>query len=160
VYYCCITTGSGICSLSHRLSTPLQRLLQRCVWPAVSQCLGCAMAATMWIGVVWHTAVGRHECAVREGQLLSGHSPELDFGGISSRNLGSHTMKIEHENRTFVTLKSASPGSETRAERNGLVYGYDTAFGELVVFTSYRGSCALTPASRSGVRTGWIFVNP
>ena len=48
VYYCCITTGSGICSLSHRLSTPLQRLLQRCVWPAVSQCLGCAMAAIDW----------------------------------------------------------------------------------------------------------------
>jgi hypothetical protein len=55
VYYCCITTGSGICSLSHRLSTPLQRLLQRCVWPAVSQYLGCAMAATLglvWCGVV------------------------------------------------------------------------------------------------------------
>jgi hypothetical protein len=49
-------------------------------------------------------------------------------------------MKIEHEKRTFVTLKSASPRSEsqeTRAERDGLVYAYDTAFGELVVFTSY-----------------------
>jgi hypothetical protein len=63
VYYCCITTGSGICSLSHRLSTPLQRLLQRCVWPAVSQCLGCAMATTDWCGEVWYSSGAARVCS-------------------------------------------------------------------------------------------------
>jgi hypothetical protein len=65
---------------------------------------------------VTHSGGAPRVCgAVREGQLASGHSPEFDFGAFPIRNLGSHTvhtMKIEHENRTFVTLKSASPGSE------------------------------------------------
>jgi hypothetical protein len=40
-----------------------------------------------WCGEVWYTAVGRHECAVREGQLSSGHSPEFDFGAFPLQNL-------------------------------------------------------------------------
>jgi hypothetical protein len=46
-------------------------------------------------GLVWYTAVGRHECAVREGQLSRGHSPEFDFGAFPVQNLGSHSMKID-----------------------------------------------------------------
>jgi hypothetical protein len=102
-----------------------------------------------WCGVVWcgvtgvvHRGGAARVCGtvLREGQLSSGHSPEFDFGAFPLTILDRIcTMKIEHENRTFVTFKSASPGlesQETRAERDGLVYGYDTAFGELLVFTS------------------------